>query len=227
MWREIHNLALPRIEPWFTGCPARSPVILAPNITTMSFESRNTSSPLIACSHHPFHICLVNLFQIALFSNTCNLRCSLKITTRFTTTQNKQKFILWFSGKTPYSVVDGFQWFGGLWCFNDQTGSSETFVITYKTIRCHISEHHNMVSTIGLLLLRLRDVVAFWKGPCHSSGGKSPVSHCGGPGSSPDQVMWWTKWFWDRFSTSTSVSHANSHSTDCSTFIISHPGLVP
>jgi hypothetical protein len=43
------------------------------------------------------------------------------------------------------------------------------------------------------------------------------------------QVMWdfWcTKWHWDRFSTSTSVSPANSHSTDCSTLIIYHPGLV-
>jgi hypothetical protein len=46
--------------------------------------------------------------------------------------------------------------------------------------------------------------------------------------------LWWTKWHWDRFSPSTSVSSANSHSTDCSTFIIIiiiiiiiyHQGLV-
>jgi hypothetical protein len=40
--------------------------------------------------------------------------------------------------------------------------------------------------------------------------------------------LWWTKWHWDRFSLSTSFSHANSHSTDYSTFIIIiyHPGLV-
>jgi hypothetical protein len=41
-------------------------------------------------------------------------------------------------------------------------------------------------------------------------------------------VMWdlcWTKWQWGRFSPGTSVSLANSHSTDCSTFIY-HPGLV-
>jgi hypothetical protein len=47
--------------------------------------------------------------------------------------------------------------------------------------------------------------------------------------------LWWTKWHWSRFSPSTSVSPANSHSTDCSTLIvvviiiiiiIYHPGLV-
>jgi hypothetical protein len=39
--------------------------------------------------------------------------------------------------------------------------------------------------------------------------------------------LWWTKWHWGRFSPSTSVSPANSHSTDCSTFvIIYHPGLI-
>jgi hypothetical protein len=32
--------------------------------------------------------------------------------------------------------------------------------------------------------------------------------------------LWWTKWFWGRFFPSTSVFPANSHSTDCSTFII-------
>jgi hypothetical protein len=39
--------------------------------------------------------------------------------------------------------------------------------------------------------------------------------------------LWWTKWHWGSFSPSTSVSPANSHSTDCSTFIIIyHPGLA-
>jgi hypothetical protein len=28
--------------------------------------------------------------------------------------------------------------------------------------------------------------------------------------------LWWAKWHWDRFSPGTSVSPANSHSTDCS-----------
>jgi hypothetical protein len=34
------------------------------------------------------------------------------------------------------------------------------------------------------------------------SGGKSPTSHRGDPGSVPGQSMWdlwWTKWHWDRF----------------------------
>jgi hypothetical protein len=50
-----------------------------------------------------------------------------------------------------------------------------------------------------------------------------------GPGSNPGQItwdLWWTKWHWDRFSPSTTISLAKSHSTDCSTFIIiHHPGL--
>jgi hypothetical protein len=65
-------------------------------------------------------------------------------------------------------------------------------------------------------------------GPCHSSGGYSPASRRGGPGSTPGQVMWdlwWTKWHWGRFSPSAWVSPANSHFTDCST-IICHLGLV-
>jgi hypothetical protein len=61
------------------------------------------------------------------------------------------------------------------------------------------------------------------KRPCRSSGGYSPASHRGGPCSSPGQVIWdlWrTKWHWGRYSPSTSVSPANSHSTECSTIII-------
>jgi hypothetical protein len=39
--------------------------------------------------------------------------------------------------------------------------------------------------------------------------------------------LWGTKWRWGRFSSSTSVSPANVHSTICSTItIICHPGLV-
>jgi hypothetical protein len=72
--------------------------------------------------------------------------------------------------------------------------------------------------------------------PCRSSGIQSSVSQRGGPRSSTGQVvwdLWWTKWHWGRFSPSTSVSPANLHSTDCSTFIIIiiiiiiyHPGMV-
>jgi hypothetical protein len=39
--------------------------------------------------------------------------------------------------------------------------------------------------------------------------------------------LWWTKWLWNRFSPSTSVSPANLHSTNFSIIIITyHPGLV-
>jgi hypothetical protein len=51
----------------------------------------------------------------------------------------------------------------------------------------------------------------------------------GDPGSSPGQIMWnlwWTKWHWDRFSPSTTVSFPN-HSISCSSLIIIHQsGLV-
>jgi hypothetical protein len=62
--------------------------------------------------------------------------------------------------------------------------------------------------------------IGFW--PYHSSGSQSPASlHCG-PGSISDQIMWvlwWTERHWGRFSPSTSLSPANSHSTECSTFV--------
>jgi hypothetical protein len=65
--------------------------------------------------------------------------------------------------------------------------------------------------------------------PCHSSGGYSPASNCGGQDSSPGQVMWdmwWTKRHWGMFSPTTSISFAN-HSIDCSALIIiHHPELV-
>jgi hypothetical protein len=63
----------------------------------------------------------------------------------------------------------------------------------------------------------------------HSSGGQSSASHGGGPGSSPGKFMldfWWTKWHKGKFSPSTSVSLANYHSTDSSTFIMYHPSLL-
>jgi hypothetical protein len=37
--------------------------------------------------------------------------------------------------------------------------------------------------------------------------------------------LWWTKWYWDRFSTTTSVFPTSFHSTDWS-ILIYHPGLV-
>jgi hypothetical protein len=43
------------------------------------------------------------------------------------------------------------------------------------------------------------------------------ASHGGDPGTIPSQVMrdlWWTKWYWARFSPNTSVFPANSHFTN-------------
>ena len=54
-------------------------------------------------------------------------------------------------------------------------------------------------------------------GPCHGSGGWSPASRRGGPGSIPGRSMWdlwWTKWHWGSFfSPSTSVFPRQFHST--------------
>jgi hypothetical protein len=68
-------------------------------------------------------------------------------------------------------------------------------------------------------------VTVIRKAVSYSSGGLSPASRvrtqvrsCG--------ILWWTKWHWGRFSPSTSVSPADSRSTDCSTFIMYHPSLV-
>jgi hypothetical protein len=56
------------------------------------------------------------------------------------------------------------------------------------------------------------------------------ASNIGGPDSNPGLVMWdlwWTKWRWDRFSPSISVSPANFHSTNFSTITITYRlGLI-
>jgi hypothetical protein len=59
----------------------------------------------------------------------------------------------------------------------------------------------------------------------HSSGRFSPASHSGAQGLILSRIMWdmwWTKWHWSRLFQSTSVSHANSHSTNYS-IIMNHP----
>jgi hypothetical protein len=43
-----------------------------------------------------------------------------------------------------------------------------------------------------------------------------PIFRLGVPFSVPDQVMWWTEWHWDRFSSRISVSPASSRSTNFS-----------
>jgi hypothetical protein len=61
--------------------------------------------------------------------------------------------------------------------------------------------------------------------PCHSSSGYSGLHIGATPSSIPGRVtwdLWWTKRHWGRFPPRTSVSPANSHSTNCSVFI-NHP----
>jgi hypothetical protein len=89
--------------------------------------------------------------------------------------------------------------------------SADTSLKSYWTARNHMSEssplHISLPPSQSLLFKFV----------------PSPASHRGGPGPSPGQIMWdlwWTKWFWGTFSPITSVSPANSHSTDCSTLII-------
>jgi hypothetical protein len=81
--------------------------------------------------------------------------------------------------------------------------------------------HQHMLVAHGNAVLRTANC------PCGEELGRA---HRGGPGSITGQVMWdlrWKKWHWGRFPPGTSVSPANSHSTDCFTLIIIyHPGLV-
>jgi hypothetical protein len=68
-------------------------------------------------------------------------------------------------------------------------------------------------------------LVRFYFGRVISQAGTRRLPTLGGPGSSSGQVMWdlwWTKWHWGRCSPNTSISPANSHTTDCSTIIIYH-----
>jgi hypothetical protein len=78
----------------------------------------------------------------------------------------------------------------GPWCLWD---------IPAHDKHCYAIEHILRISS-GLHFITLTRNLS-WR-PCHSSGGKSPTSHRGGPGSIPGQSMWdlwWTKWHWDRF----------------------------
>jgi hypothetical protein len=68
---------------------------------------------------------------------------------------------------------------------------------------------------------RTWSIVSAW--PHHSSSAWSLASHRGGSGSRPGLVkwdLWWTKWRWGRFSSSTSVSLANLHATKFSILTI-------
>jgi hypothetical protein len=98
----------------------------------------------------------------------------------------------------------------------------------YQRQHCVVPRTSSKFLTSCVAVQQLRRLVAGF--PPWWEGGYSPASHHGGPGSSPGQVMWdlWlTKWYWGRCSPSTSVFPDNSHSTDCSTFvIIHHPRLV-
>jgi hypothetical protein len=65
-------------------------------------------------------------------------------------------------------------------------------------------------------IIEMNLLTKLYSRPRHSSSGSSLASQRGGPASNPGLVkwdLWWTKWRWDRFSPSISVSPANLHST--------------
>jgi hypothetical protein len=114
-----------------------------------------------------------------------------------------------------------------------------TYLYNFVNSSCNVSVtgeispfllKQTVVIAVLLNMCLLRNTVTDLSRPCHSSDGQSLASHRGGPGSIPGQVMWdlWrTTWHWGRFSPSTSVPLAKSHSADCSTLIkMYHPGLV-
>jgi hypothetical protein len=73
-------------------------------------------------------------------------------------------------------------------------------------------------------------LINLWLGRAIAQAVSRWLPHRGGPGSNPGLVMWdlwWTKWWWGRFSGSISVSPVNLHSTNFSTITIAyHMGLV-
>jgi hypothetical protein len=107
-----------------------------------------------------------------------------------------------------------------IWCEFFYVGRNPMWtsvVCNYLTIHFLFHRHQWIWIHLNLLYVHIR--------PCLS--GYSPVSHSGGLGSIPVQViwdLWWTKWHYGRFPPSTSVSPANYHSTKCS-ILIYHPGL--
>lgn len=84
---------------------------------------------------------------------------------------------------------------------------------------------HTHLNANSQFTLCLREQMWVMKGrTCHSSGGKSYACQCGDQGSILGQIMWdlrWPKWHWAIFSPSTSDFLANTHSTNCSQFILS------
>jgi hypothetical protein len=116
--------------------------------------------------------------------------------------------------------------------------SSETSVYTRPAGR-HISEEgiqHIFYPRVDLLYVYHQEVLSSiqWSEFDTRRFGRPTYLYIafqtGGPGSSPNHVMWdlwWTKWHLNRFSPSTSVSPANLHSTNCFTItIVYNLGLV-
>jgi hypothetical protein len=68
-----------------------------------------------------------------------------------------------------------------------------------KILKYRISSALNSGKKNTEIYLKVNTNRLIW--PCHSSGGQSPASHCGGKGSRPEQSMWdlwWKKWQYDR-----------------------------
>jgi hypothetical protein len=81
--------------------------------------------------------------------------------------------------------------------FRFTTGRTSTEHLRFATVKQQIKFKFSVGMLLGFPLFRTLIV-----GPCHGSGGYSPGSHRGGPGSRPAQSMrnlWWTTWCLDRF----------------------------
>jgi hypothetical protein len=127
-------------------------------------------------------------------------------------------------------------------------GSLAVYITTLSLVKLHkrwvqtvVHEHHEALSegyhllSSSLCTCTYICTYIFFLGCCYLFFGRDIAQVVNG--RLPTKVawvrgqvmryLWWTKWHWGRFSPSTSVSPANSHSIDCSTFIIIyHPGLV-
>jgi hypothetical protein len=128
------------------------------------------------------------------------------------------------------------------WMYILQRNSHCIFVWRQRLQSCNVHTHQNLSRDLHTdsekegnfghcvyFNLRLNCSSTWAAGPKVSATASTKISKSN-LGSVPGQVMWdlwWTKWHWERFLTSTSVSPANSHSTHCPTWIvIYHPELV-
>jgi hypothetical protein len=123
------------------------------------------------------------------------------------TSVNIKTTVVWVV--TPCSLIHRCKIFGGIFCLHIHEKHFYPEYTDTRRLRKHLylsTKLHCVTSQ------QIRNCEVPWRLPHNSSSS----------GSIPGQDLWdlwWTKWYWGRFSPNTSVSPANSHSTKYSIFI--------